>query len=259
VSIAAAKENLRIALAGTTLSREDGNRAAEQLRRLPAYRGAKLLFASPAPALLQLRINALADGKELLMPGPGLREGFYLLKPYVIPLSDLQWAVTLKGLLQFGKRVDRKTLGALSIDLMLTGAVAVDNAGGRLGSGQGFFDLTCAVLHEFKIVAAKNRIIGVVAEAQVVTDELPREPWDILLDWLVTPEGCREFEARQRPLPAVFWEELPPRRIRKMTPLWQLFQERRVRSESGCLGGGEGNGRTAEQQNIEPQEEKAKP
>jgi 5-formyltetrahydrofolate cyclo-ligase len=257
VSIAVAKENLRIALAGATLSRQEGNRAAEQLRRWPAYRGAKFLFASPEPALLQLRINALADGKELLMPGPGLKEGFYLLKPYVIPFSDLQQAVTLKGLLQFGKRVDRKTLGDHSIDMMLTGAVAVDNAGGRLGSGQGFFDLACAVLHELKIVAAKNLIIGVVSEAQIVADELPREPWDIQLDWLVTPEGCREIETGQRSVPAVFWDALPARRIRKMTPLWQLYQEGRVSRESWSMGGEEANRRIEEPQNIEPQKEKA--
>jgi 5-formyltetrahydrofolate cyclo-ligase len=254
VSIVAAKENLRIALAGVSLSQQEGNRAAEQLRRLPGYRRAKLLLASPEPALMQVRINALADGKELLMPGPGLKEGFYLLKPYVISFQDLQHAVTLKGLLQYGKRVDRKTLDDLVIDMMLTGAVAVDNAGGRLGSGKGFFDLACAVLHEFKIVAAHNLIVGIVSEAQIVADELPREPWDIQLDWLVTPEGCREMESRKRPVPTVFWEALPARRIRKMTPLWQIFQERRVNAEAEALAAGV---QTAEQQNGEPQKDKA--
>jgi 5-formyltetrahydrofolate cyclo-ligase len=231
--VAAAKENLRLVLAGIAImSREEGNRAAEQLRRLPAYREAGLLFVSPAPALLQLRINALLDGKELLMPGPGLREGFYLLKPYSLPFQDLTRAVTMKELARHGTRLDRQALGNLAIDMMLTDAVAVDEAGGRLGRGHGFFDLCCAIFYEFKAAAATCRLVGVVSETQILSEELPRDPWDARLDLLVTPTGSREIKGMGQPPPALIWEALPERKIRKMTPLWQLFQARREKFEA---------------------------
>ncbi|MFA6499857.1 MAG: hypothetical protein WCV64_11075, partial [Desulfurivibrionaceae bacterium] len=56
-------------------------KSAELVRRLERYRDAKRIFVGPTVRLQQLRINALTDGKELLVPGPGLKEGFYLLAP----------------------------------------------------------------------------------------------------------------------------------------------------------------------------------
>ena len=55
------------------------NRAAERLRRLEVYRRAKTIMVPPDQAQLQVRINALLDGKRLIMATPGLRDGFYLL------------------------------------------------------------------------------------------------------------------------------------------------------------------------------------
>ena len=54
-------------------------KAAETLRKLQPYRDASTVFASPATSLLQARINCLLDGKNLVIPGPSLRNGFYLL------------------------------------------------------------------------------------------------------------------------------------------------------------------------------------
>jgi 5-formyltetrahydrofolate cyclo-ligase len=230
VSIVTAKAHLRNDLAGNLLSRPEGNRAAERLRQLPLYRQAKLLYMSPAPVLEQFRTNALVDGKELLLPSPGLREGFYLLKPYSIPFPELQHAVSLKGLSQFGKRLDRAALSRTSADILLTEAVAVDEAGVILGDGKGFFDLTCAVLQESGALAADHRMVGVVSEGQIVAGSLPREPWDIQLDLILTGERCLEVAVDRRQVAAVLWEALPARRIRKIDPLWQLFQEKRKKA-----------------------------
>jgi 5-formyltetrahydrofolate cyclo-ligase len=226
MSIPELKENLRAALATTTMSRPDGNKAAEHLRRHETYRQAKVIFVSPASSLLQLRINALADGKELIMPGPGLKEGFYLFKPYSLAFRDLGKAVTLAGLPRYGTRLLYQAFKGVVVDMMVTDAVAVDGTGGRLGDGHGFFDLACAALYELKAVAANNLIAGVVAEAQIVADELPLAPWDVRLDLLVTPEGCREIKKDGRPSPAIYWEVLSEREIRKKTPLWHVFQQR---------------------------------
>ena len=220
------KEDLRAAFVPKRLSRQESNKAAEHLRRLDMYRRAGQVFASPAPELLQLRVNALADGKELVMPGPGLKEGFYLLAPYVLPFQELAFAVTLKGLLQYGRRLERRDIPGLGIELMLTEAVAVDQAGGRLGQGKGFFDLGCAALFELDAVSGENQIVGVVAERQIAPHDLPLDPWDVRLHGLLTPEGYRKTALSSQAPPTIHWEVLPFKRVRKLTPVWQVYQKK---------------------------------
>ncbi len=212
-------------MGGAGITREEGNRAAEQLRRLPAYREAKALFAAPGAELLQIRSNALVDGKELLMPGPGLKEGFFLLRPYTVSFEEVAHAVTYKGLARFGKRLDRRDIQGLGLDLLLTGAVAVDGCGGRLGDGHGFFDLAAAILHDSGAVPLGGLTLAVVAERQIVAGELPHEIWDVRVDGLVTPAGVKEINDGPTARPTVRWESVPFKKVRKMTPLWQLYQE----------------------------------
>jgi 5-formyltetrahydrofolate cyclo-ligase len=221
------KAEFRKALANIGMSRQESHKAAEQLRRLPAYRQAKTIFAEPGAELLQIRSNALVDGKELIIPGPGLKEGFYRLRPYTVSFREVVHAVTYKGLSRYGERLNRENLGRLALDLLLTGAVAVDNRGGRLGKGQGFFDLACAALHESGAVVAGGGILAVVAENQIVSGELPLDPWDVRVDGIVTPSSFREIVHASRSQPAVYWEVVPFRRVKKMSPLWQLYQARR--------------------------------
>jgi 5-formyltetrahydrofolate cyclo-ligase len=220
------REGLRTSFIPRRLTRQEGNKAAEHLRRLDFYRQAKRVFASPAPELIQARVNTLADGKELVMPAPGLKEGFYLLTPYVLPFRELTFAVTLKGLLQYGRRLERQRFSGLGLDLMLTAAVAVDRGGGRLGEGQGFFDLACAALYELGAVTSRNQIVGVVAEGQIVPYNLPLEPWDVRLNGLLTPSGYQETAGPAKTQPVIYWEAIPLKRVRKMTPVWQVYQKK---------------------------------
>jgi 5-formyltetrahydrofolate cyclo-ligase len=219
------KETWRLHMGEIGMTREEGNKAAEHLRRLPAYREAKALFAGPGAELLQIRSNALIDGKELLMPAPGLKEGFYRLRPYAISFKEVAHAVTYKGLERYGERLDRRGLGGMALDLLLTGAVAVDGRGGRLGDGHGFFDLTTAILHDSGAVAGRGLTLAVVAEHQIVDGALPRDPWDAPVDGLVTPAGFREIVDVPSSRPTVHWEAISFKKVRKMTPLWHLYQE----------------------------------
>ncbi|WP_100656558.1 5-formyltetrahydrofolate cyclo-ligase [Alteromonas flava] len=60
--------------------------------------------------------------------------------------------------------------------------VAFDSKGNRLGMGGGFYDRTLADLES----ADKPILIGIAHDCQH-TEELPTEPWDIPLDYIVTP------------------------------------------------------------------------
>lgn len=210
---------------------------AEQVRRLAAYRRAARIFVTPSPILQQVRINALTDGKELLMPGPRLREGFYLLKPYAIPFADLGHAVSYKGLARHGRRLSMEELAAARVGLLLIDPVAVDARGGFVGDGKGFFDLSVAILGEVRALAPDAEAYGVGEAGQLLSRPLALAAWDVRLAGLITPQGLLPCAGGDLAGSRVLWPELPEIRVRKITPLWKLWQKRQ---DSVDQGGGNG-------------------
>lgn len=234
MSPARSKEEWRAVLAG----RDGGDgpppntwgRLAQQLRGIPAYRQARRLFVTPSPVLAQVRINVLLDGKELLMPTPGLKDGFYLCRPFSIPFGDLGYATTYKGLPRFAKVLDNRAVGKIALDMLVTGAVAFDPQGGRLGSGKGFFDLACALLAELHAYDPEQaEVWGIAGDAQMVGENLPVDPWDVVLDGVITPAAVQRFAHGESRRVGIFWEHLAVERFRRMNPFWKLHQERRDR------------------------------
>ena len=196
---------------------------AELLRRDRVYRRAETIFVTPAHCLQQVRINSLVDNKRLLMPTPGLKNGFVLLKPGTIPFPKLGFAVTPKGMAQFGEYLGLEKLDGLNIGLLLTDAVAVDQNGNRLGHGKGFFDLAGAILAEAGGLARDGTFL---AMATTGTTSLPIDPWDIPLTGILDIGGIHRFPQQKKPGPQIFWDRLSMARIRKITPLRQLHQRR---------------------------------
>ena len=201
-------------------------RAAELLRREPFYRASPRILVSPVPALQQVRINCLVDGKELIVPGPGLKDGFYLLKPYAVPFHALPHAVSIKGLAAAGRRLSRAEVEKLSLALLVTGAVAVDRLGNRLGDGLGFFDLSWAVLAELGALQSDAAVAACVNEAQIVEKPLPVACWDVPADIIVTEKDVYPAPHGSPAPRRLFWQHLPERRTRKITPIWWLRESR---------------------------------
>ncbi len=198
-------------------------KAAENLRKLQPYRDASTVFASPDASLLQIRINCLLDGKNLIIPGPSLRSGFYLLKAHTIPFPSLSSAVTYKGLEKFGHLIKDEKIKTLSIDLFLTDALAVDQQGIRLGDGKGFVDLSFGLLSEMGAIRPDAAILAAVSKDQITDDTLPRDKWDVKMNGAVTPAGLVEFDINQIK-GKIYWDTLPKERIKKISPLWKLSQ-----------------------------------
>lgn len=65
-----------------------------------------------------------------------------------------------------------------------------DRMGYRLGSGKGFYDRFLAPL---KGVLK----IGIGFQMQLHEDELPRDPWDLPVDWLITDRSIIGFSRRK--------------------------------------------------------------
>lgn len=202
-------------------------KTAEALRRLDAYRRSRQVFIEPTAVLAQMRINALLDGKELIVPGPGLRDGFYRLMPFSVPFPKLSFAVSLKGVPVYGQLLPHQELSRLDIGIMVAEALAVDASGVRLGDGSGFFDLACAILNH---CGALTEVSTVLAAAVVNRPEqLPADSWDVRMDGVLDAQGAHFFQ-HDRELPAIDWSHLVMQRIKRITPLWQEWRRSHLSS-----------------------------
>ena len=206
-------------------------KAAEKLRGLEPYRNAETVFATPHDSLHQARINCLADGKNLLMPAPSLRDGFFILAKRSIPFKDIPLAATYKGLEQHGQLLKGDSMSKLSVGLLLTDSLAVDTSGGRIGDGNGFFDLCCALLQELDGLEHNADILTFIQEEQISREMLPQDKWDVKMTGAVTSQQILHFEPSDQK-PKLFWDELPKDRIKRIDPLWKLYRKAQGREHS---------------------------
>ena len=200
-------------------------KTAEKLRKIGTYRDAATVFATPHASLHQARINCLADGKNLLMPGPGIRAGFFLLKARSVPFKKISMAATYKGLEKYGQHFKDSSISELLVDLLLTDSLAIDRTGGRIGDGYGFFDLCCALLHSLNGVRHDAGILTFIQEEQISREILPQDTWDIKMTGAITPGQILHFEPSTQKV-KIFWDALPHDRLKRIDPLWKLFKEK---------------------------------
>jgi len=196
------------------------NKAAQNVRRLQAYKTSKNIFLSPDKPLVQVGVNALNDGKTVIMPTGGLRNGFFALHRSFIAMPKACVAVSSPGIAKFGRPAITKKTSRLDIDLVITGLVGVDQNGNRLGDGTGFFDLEYAILHELSCIRNGIPVVGICHTEQIV-DEVVSSPWDVPLDTIVTQDGSRSF-AKKDKKNAILWEHLSEKTVKNITLLYQL-------------------------------------
>ena len=93
-----------------------------------------------------LREALLQRGVTVLVPTPRLKGGFRQLNPAKIPADKYGEAAQLSTCARWAEEVPLKALP--SIDLIVTGSVAVTRAGHRCGKGHGYGDLEYGILRE---------------------------------------------------------------------------------------------------------------
>ena len=220
MDISEEKNKIRLDLPESDLTADLYGRLAERVRSSRGYRESKRLYIGPEPALWQVRINALLDQKELIMPSPALKQGFVRFRPNLIPFPKLGHSLTFKGMFEFGEVLPSAALAGLDIGLLFTHAEAAGRDGSCLGDGTGFFDLTVAILAESGALAETVAVTGTVAGNRMF-DTLPMAAWDVRLQTIVRLDGedCLETGAGK---PVIHWQELPKKRVRKIQPLWDL-------------------------------------
>ncbi|AXE29631.1 5-formyltetrahydrofolate cyclo-ligase [Chromobacterium phragmitis] len=82
-------------------------------------------------------------------------------------------------------------LRAERLDLLFVPLLGVDRDGYRMGQGGGFYDSTLAFRRRHAL-SGKPLLVGVAFDCQLV-DAVPREAWDVRLDWLLTESGLRRL------------------------------------------------------------------
>ncbi len=77
----------------------------------------------------------------------------------------------------------------LDPDIVVAPMLAFDRQGHRLGYGGGYYDATLAALRARKPVQA----VGIAYSAQAVLFNLPAEPHDQKMDWIITPHKVQRL------------------------------------------------------------------
>ena len=165
-------------------------KAAVNVRNLEMWKRAKIVAANPDFAQRPLREFALRDGKTLIMATPKLKNGYLLIKPENVKGRE-RYASTIKGAFVYGKKIAVHALP--KPDLIITGCVAVDVRGNRLGKGGGYGDREISF---FQKKFGKVPVITTVHEMQIVED-VPHEAHDTKVDIIVTPERVIEIHPHQ--------------------------------------------------------------
>ncbi len=198
------------------------DKAAARLTELDAWREADVIKSNPDSPQLPVRRAALRADKTLYMAVPRLRDEkcFLLLDPNDI--TDIDHATTVGGSAEVGVQVGPEDMP--TVDLIVSGSVAVTHRGARVGKGEGYSDLEFAILHEFGLVDDETQVATTVHELQVVQDEIPTTPLDVPIDIVCTPERTFRPPAGDRPT-GIDWEALPVDRLEEIPVLRRLRPE----------------------------------
>ncbi|RDI72148.1 5-formyltetrahydrofolate cyclo-ligase [Halopelagius longus] len=196
--------------------------AAERLAATEAWREADAIKSNPDAPQLPVRRAALRQEKTVYMAVPRLREEKCFLRLDPAEIDDYDHATTIGGSAEVGVQVAPEEMDP--IDLIVSGSVAVDESGGRIGKGEGYSDLEFALLRECGLVSDETVTATTVHEMQVVDDDVDAGAHDVPIDLIVTPERTVRDEVRAKPS-GVRWAELSEERIEEIPILRRLRPE----------------------------------
>ncbi|MCD6487616.1 MAG: 5-formyltetrahydrofolate cyclo-ligase [Desulfurococcales archaeon] len=179
--------------------------AANRLFRTSLWRKAKVIKVNPDSPQKPVRLKALLDGKIVIMASPRLKRGFILLDPRTIPAFSYRYASTIRGAFVYGREISLQ--GLPMIDLVVTGSVAIDKQGNRLGKGGGYAELEYAILRELGLVNEYTPIVTTIHDKQLV-NEIPWEPHDLVIDAAFTPTKTLYFKASRTKPGGIIWDIL---------------------------------------------------
>jgi 5-formyltetrahydrofolate cyclo-ligase len=195
--------------------------AADRLAETEAWRRADVVKANPDAPQLPARRAALHAGKTVYMAVPRLRDEDCFLELDPSEVADLDAAATLSHVDEHAVQVGPEAVD--SVDLVLSGSVAVTEAGARVGKGEGFSDLEFGILSDLGLVDDETTVATTVHERQVVGDgEVDPDPHDVPMDLVVTPDRVVETDTPYDRPTGVDWTEVSDEDVAEMPVLRAL-------------------------------------
>jgi len=202
----------------------DAAGAAQRLAGLACWRAARRLLITPDLPMRPVLARALAEGKRVYLPVPGLRavDAFRDLDPRngeIDPVAAdgvLTGAVDAESIGRGAQMTDLET-----VDLAVLGSVALDTKGGRLGKGRGYADIEMALLAHAGALTTQTIVASVAHDLQLRDTPLPVAGHDVSVGVIVTPSRVVWTDTTTEPI-RVDWERLPPRMLAEIPALAQL-------------------------------------
>ena len=158
-----------------------------QLARLPVFRNSKRI-AAYIPNDGEISVQPLIElawhlDKQVYLPVlHPFRKGYLFFMEH---RPDQPLALNRFGIPE--PVCDRDSrIPAWTLDLVLTPLVGFDEQGNRMGMGGGFYDRTFAFMTTGHAPRCP-RLVGVAHECQKV-EVLPREHWDVAMDFIATEQ-----------------------------------------------------------------------
>lgn len=194
--------------------------AAERLAERSEWRNADAIKINPDSPQRPVRQRALEAGKTLYMAVPRLRDADCFLRLDPAEIDDYDRATTISGSSELGVQVGPDEVQ--SVDLIVSGSVAVTEDGARIGKGEGYSDLEYALLETLGMVDESTPVVTTVHELQVVDEDVAVDEHDVPLDLLVTPERAIETNTSYDRSDGIDWSALDDERIEEMPVLQEL-------------------------------------
>jgi 5-formyltetrahydrofolate cyclo-ligase len=194
--------------------------AAGRLADTGAFREADVIKINPDSPQRPVRKRALAAGKILYMAVPRLAEEACFLELDPARIDDIDHATTIGGAEDCGVQVVPDDVAP--IDLVVSGSVAVSEAGDRIGKGEGYSDLEYALLLELGLLDHGTPVATTVHEQQLFAGSLATDAHDVGLDVVVTPERTIRVGDAYKPA-GLDWDLLSEERIAEI-PVLERFR-----------------------------------
>lgn len=191
--------------------------AAERLMAHPWLAKARRIKVNPDAPQRPVRELALERGITVYLPTPRLRAGFLCLDPARIPETKRAEAASLSRGRRFAREVALDDLPEL--DAIVVGSVAVTRRGARCGKGEGYADLEYGILRA--LGHPRVPVATTVHPVQIVP-RLRREPTDLPLSLVVTPEETHRVKRPARGPDGIDWARLSPDDLEAMPVLEDL-------------------------------------
>jgi 5-formyltetrahydrofolate cyclo-ligase len=214
---------------------EGSDKCAKQIREMDIWKRSLINFVTPDNCLVELRRYGILDNKTQIMTTYGIRGGFLISVREDVPNGQEDFASTLDGAQRYARHVsleDIKRMGHL--DLVVTGASAVNLDGVRYGKGHGYFDLEWGIFSVLGVVDSKTSMLTVVHDCQVIDRKLPVSPYDTITDYIVTPTRTIKVETRRQKPTGIQWRRLQKEMLKEIPSLRELKEMQENSSSSNA-------------------------